>query len=151
MYYKKELTSETLQALKQSVAQSNLTSYCERNKLTPCGEFEEATALHIRVYMDKSSFRTSCNCYALTAVDRSGITRLVIAEMFRGKIAEFHFDNFFETLEDGQKVSKNELKARVDANEYSRLRDSFSINDVTVFKDVAPDGTVFYAPKEEEK
>ena len=151
MYYKKELTPETLQALEQSVAQSSLTAYCKGNKLTPCGEFEEATALHIRVYMDKSSFRTSCNCYALTATDRNGIKHLVIAEMFRGKIAEFLFDNFFETLEDGQKVSKGELQARVEANEYSRLNDSFSINDVIVFKNGAPDGTVFYAPKDEEK
>lgn len=151
MYYKKELTSETLQALNQTIAQKNLTAYCKKNGLTPSGEFEKATALHIRVYLDKSNFRSSFNCFAVTATEKDNEKYLVISEMFQGKIAQFHFDNFFETLEDGQKVSKGELKEREDSNEYSLLRDSFSINDVTVYKNIAPDGSIYYAPKVEKK
>lgn len=151
MYYKKELSSETLQALHQAIAQKNLNAYCKSNRLTPGGEFETATALHIRVYLDKSNFRSSFNCFAVTATDKKGEKYLVISEMFQGKIAQFHFDNFFETLEDGQKVSKGELKAREDSNEYSLLRDSFSINDVTVIKKIAPDGFIYYTPQEEGK
>ena len=149
MYYRKELSSETLQALNQAIAQKNLSVYCKKNGLTPSNEFETATALHIRVHMDKSSFRTSCNCYAVTATDKRNVKYLIVAEMFQGKIAQFRFDDFFETLENGQKVSKEELKAREDSNEYSLLRDSFSINDVTVHKKIAKDGTIYYAPQDE--
>ncbi len=149
MYYRKELSSETLQALNQAFAQKNLDVYCKKNGLTPSNEFEKATALHIRVHMDKSAFRTSCNCYAVTATDKRNVKYLVVAEMFQGKIAQFRFDDFFETLENGQKVSRDELKAREDSNEYSRLRDSFSINDVTVSKKIAKDGTIYYAPQDE--